>query len=309
MIKHLEPEHVKSMPVVVPDDETRSRIGAIAADAVAKRARAREVQQQADEIYSKLINPDSVPVTREIMQSVPVSEISSGRRRFEGQVARSDVRQIDALVRNAATRGVDTVGAVCASVTLGNRFRRYFGPNGTPYRSAAELFDVNAPVTKRIYSGLLDNPSSYMLHEGWIIMACSGQTYGLLGRTVVLTKQHEGVFGSHDLIRIVPDPEKIARGYLQTVLNHELYGRPSVVRHASGTSIPHLDPVDIRTVPVPRFDDATEAQIADLCDEATRLSAEADALESEAISAAELVIENRVGAVDVGAGEDSGGDE
>ena len=149
---------------------------------------------------------------------------------------------------------------------------------------------MNPPVTKRIYSALLPDPDRYLLQPGWIIMARSGQTYGLLGRTMVLTENHEGVFGSDDLIRIVPDETKARTGYLQTVLNHVDYGRPRVVRYASGTSVPHLDPPDIRDVLVPRFSQAQEDEIADLSDEATALSAEADRLETAAVRAAEMAI-------------------
>lgn len=152
------------------------------------------------------------------------------------------------------------------------------------------MFDVNPPVTKRIYAGLLENPEAYLLQPGQIIMARSGQTYGLLGRTLVLNKNHKGTFGSEDLIRIVPDPSKARTGYLQTVLNHVDYGRPRVVRYASGTSVPHLDPPDIRQVLIPRFDAVQEDAIADLCDEATSLSAAADRLESAAVRAAEEAV-------------------
>ena len=68
------------------------------------------------------------------------------------------------------------------------------------------------------------------------------------------------------------------------------YGRPRVVRYASGTSVPHLDPPDIRDVLVPRFSQAQEDEIADLSDEATALSAEADRLETAAVRAAEMAI-------------------
>lgn len=129
-----------------------------------------------------------------------------------------------------------------------------------------------------------------MLRDGWIIMACSGQTYGLLGRTMVLTENHDGVFGSHDLIRIVPDQARARSGYLHTVLNHVDYGRPRIVRYASGTSVPHLDPQDIRQVMIPRLSLAQEGAIADLSDQATRLSAEADRLETSAVEEAERAI-------------------
>ena len=213
---------------------------------------------------------------------------------MEGQYYRAAVLQVEKLVADAGD-SVQPLSKLVESVSLGNRFKRYFGDNGTPYRSASELFDVNPPVTKRIYSALLSDPSQYMLRAGWIIMARSGQTYGLLGRTTVMTENHEGVFGSDDLIRIVPGEDGARTGYLQTVLSHVDYGRPRVVRYASGTSVPHLDPVDIRDVTIPRFDDGQEDASADLCDEATKLSAEADRLEAAAVAEAEAVIAKLTG--------------
>lgn len=306
MIKHLEASHVLAMPVVMPHPTTRQAIGDKAIKALALRRDARRLQDQANDAYAALVNPSNVPIDEELWQEVKASDLMLGRRRFEGQFHRSDYRIIERLVRSSATRGVDTVGSVSKSVALGNRFKRFFGPDATPYRSASELFDVNAPITKRIFSGLLDNPQKYMLIPGQIIMACSGQTYGLLGRTMILTKQHQDVFGSHDLIRIVPDNEKIRTGYLQTALVHEIYGRPLSIRYASGTSIPHLDPVDIRQVPVPRFDQAYENAIADLCEQGARLSARADALESEATAEAEAAIAEHTGVRVVA---DSGGED
>ncbi|MET7135873.1 hypothetical protein MT994_17370 [Cellulosimicrobium sp. MI9406] len=295
MIKHLEAAHVLTMPVVMPDLSTRALIGHKASRALELRQESRRTQIAADAEYARLINPTGLPVAQEVFQEVNATELMFGRRRFEGQYFRSDFRIIESLIRAAATRGVDTVGSATKSVTLGNRFKRYFGENGTPYRSAGELFDVNAPVTKRIYSALLDDPERYMLQPGHLVMARSGQTYGLLGRTMILNEQHRGVFGSDDFIRIEPDPQKIRIGYLQTALAHETYGRPLAIRHASGTSIPHLDPVDIREVPIPRFDPSDEGRIADLCESASQMSAEADAMETEAIAEAESAIEEMTG--------------
>lgn len=294
MIKHLEPEHVLKMPVAMPDAATRRDIGQDARDALEMRQAARRLQREADEAYSALVNPQGTQVHDSPFAAVPVSALLSGRRRIEGQFYRSEVLQVENLVRNAGHR-VERLADVVESVSMSQRFKRHFGANGTPYRSASELFDVNPPVTKRIYAGLLTNPENYMLQPGDIIMARSGQTYGLLGRTVVLTENHAGTFGSEDLIRIVPDDQLAPTGYLQTALNHPAYGRPRVVRYASGTSVPHLDPLDIREVPIPRFPAAEEAAIADLSDRATALAAEADRLETAAIEAAETAIKALTG--------------
>lgn len=104
-----------------------------------------------------------------------------------------------------------------------------------------------------------------------------------------------GTFGSEDLIRIVPDEDIARTGYLLTVLNHVEYGRPRVVRYASGTSVPHLDPPDVREILIPRFDTELEREIADLADEANRLSAKADRLETTAVDAAEAAVASLTG--------------
>jgi len=295
MIKHLEPEHVQAMPVVMPSEKDRAAVGEQVTNALSLRRRARQLQNEAYSRYAALVNPAGEHPSHEFWQSVPVSRLATQRRRFEGQHVNSEARWLDELTAQTATHGLSRVGEVTESVRLGARFKRFFGPTGTPYRSASELFDVNPPVTKRIFSALLDKPERYMLEPGDLIMACSGQTYGLLGRTVILTEDHQDVFGSHDLIRITPNDQLMRTGYLHTALSHEQLGRPQVVRHASGTSIPHLDPVDIRTVQIPRFAAIAEDEIADLAEEATKASQEADRLESLAIAAAATLVEEAVG--------------
>jgi type I restriction enzyme S subunit len=292
MIKHLEPEHVQAMPVVMPPEQARREVGRQVERALELRRKGRRLMREADALYDAQINPNNEQIDSSIWQTVPVSALAIGRRRLEAQYLRADIRHIERLVNDAASVRVDRVRDVTKSVRLENRFKRYFGDTGTTYRSASEIFDVNPPVTKRVHAGLISDAERYHLKPGELVMARSGQVYGLLGRTQIIPEQLKGVFGSDDLIRIDPNPDKIRSGYLQTVLSNEKYGRPLVVRNASGTSIPHLDPVDVREVPVPRLQPSIEAAIADLAERAVATLAEADRLESDAIDrAAHLVTE------------------
>jgi type I restriction enzyme, S subunit len=150
---------------------------------------------------------------------------------------------------------------------------------------------VNPPVTKRIYAGLVENAEEYFLREGWLLMARSGQIYGLNGRVLLVSHRHTRAFISEDLIRIVPECSRIRPGYLSMVLSHPTLGRPLVIRHAFGTSIPHLEPADLRGVWVPRLSDSIEAQIADYMEQASRLRSEADDLEDKMTAQADHVIE------------------
>lgn len=286
MIKHLEPEHVRAMPIVLPEQSKRDAVGRQIDHALGLRRRGRQLMREANALYESQINPTGLEIDHNTWRSVPVSAVASGRRRLEAQYLRSDIGHIERLVTAAATNGVSRLRDVTKSVRLENRFKRHFGESGMPYRSASEIFDVNPPVTKRVHAGLIHDAERYFLKPGELVMARSGQVYGLLGRTYLVPPQLTGVFGSDDLIRIDPDPSAIRAGYLQTVLSNETYGRPLVVRNASGTSIPHLDPVDVREIPIPRFEDSIEAAIAELAAWASATLVEADQLESEAVKQA-----------------------
>jgi len=94
-----------------------------------------------------------------------------------------------------------------------------------------------------------DGHEDFFVRRGWLIMACSGQTYGLNGATTIATEWHENTFFSHDMIRIRPK-EGARAGYLLTALTHPTLGRPLLMREAYGMSIPHLDPEDVAAFPV-----------------------------------------------------------
>ena len=171
------------------------------------------------------------------------------------------------------------------------RFKRFYGDSDVPFVGTSEVFDVNAQPTKYVYAKLVKNWERYILHAGTMVMACSGQKYGLLGRVQQLTDNHEGMFGSNHLLRIYPNATKLPPGYLLAFLNDPVIGRPSVVRCAYGTSVPQFSPMDIKKIRVPRLSDADERAVADLMDESVRLSAEADRLENEATRLAQEQID------------------
>lgn len=290
MIKHLEPEHVQLMPVIMPPPEILEKTSALVSEVMSKRRQAATLEKEANAEYEALVRPEGGANGTAVYGTVSASTLMTARRRLDAEHFRPDYLAIAGWLRSAGTRPVETLDDVTEQVSLGNRYRRYFGEKGTPYRSAEELFDLNAPVTKRVYAGLIDNRENYTLHAGWLIMARSGQVYGLNGRVILLTSAHEDIFGSDDLIRIIPDKSKIHTGYLLLALGNPLVGRPMVIRNAYGTSIPHLDPIDVRKVPIPRFDEETEKHLGDKMVRAAELKTEADSLENEATELAETVV-------------------
>jgi hypothetical protein len=140
--------------------------------------------------------------------------------------------------------------------------------------------------------GHVQNVSDFYAHKGWILMACSGQIYGLNGNVMLATKAHENVFLSDDLIRIIPNTDAIRVGYLFAALNHPDLGMPLVKRYGYGTSIPHIEPTDVANFPVLRLEKHIENEISDKMEKAADLREAADELEKTVIANAEAYIDN-----------------
>jgi type I restriction enzyme, S subunit len=85
-----------------------------------------------------------------------------------------------------------------------------------PYLSADELFTLSPSFAKRIIIDPLqaEEAQKFFVKEGWLVMACSGQTHGLNGSVALVTAKHTNCFLSHDIIRIAPKAQSIRSGYL-----------------------------------------------------------------------------------------------
>lgn len=291
IIKHLEVSHLNALPMPVLRDELledfRSRVQAL----LDKRNRAVQLQDEAERFFSDAIGEVQPAENPEVGFTVPASQIFAQRRRLEGGYWTPAATTILRRFHHLGLK-VEPLSDVSERVWWMTRFKRVFGSEGdVPYMSADELFALNAPITKRVVIEQAGNAADYFVKAGWIVMACSGQVYGLNGSVALMMKQHEQAFFSHDLVRIIPKPDTIRSGYLFTVLGHPQLGRPLVIRNAYGTSIPHLDPADVAVMPVVRLSPALEGEIADKMEEAVKLRAEADELENELAADAEAIID------------------
>lgn len=297
MIKHIEVAHASVFPVIMPEEAVRREIGDVATEAIQQRTRARELRDAAFKLFEESVgcSQDDESLRNGTSHGeVRVSNIIvGGRQRLDAGFYSGPIARITKLFSKHTTNLLGDVTLFASDLP---RFARIYGEGGVPYVSASELFDVNAKPSKMIYAKLVKSWERYMLHAGTIVMACSGQKYGIIGRAIMLTDNHEGLFGSHDLLRLVVDNAAIRPGYLLTFLNDPVLGRPYVVRNAYGTSIPHLDPADVQAIGIPRLGNENETAIADLMDESVRLSAEADRMENEAIRRAQEQIDASIGA-------------
>ena len=284
IIRHIEPHHLAVLPVPNIDPESAAAFSGQVDRLVELRNEAHDLTLEAEALFAGELG-DVRPKANERGYHMPASKMFSGRRRFDGAFYTPVAAAIFAKFKRW-----EPLKDVTQRVWWLNRFSRVYGAAGLPYMSAAELFSIDPQMTKRILVSPKDNHEDCFVKKGWILMARSGQVYGLNGAARLATEHHERVLFSDDFIRIVVDEAKIRPGYLLIALTHPTHGRPLLIRAAYGTSIPHLDPGDVAEFPVVRLDDAVEAKIASLAERAAKARSDADALDREiALDATTLI--------------------
>jgi type I restriction enzyme S subunit len=107
------------------------------------------------------------------------------------------------------------------------------------------------------------------LSEGMTLITCSGT----IGRMAYTRPDMEGFWSSQDVMKVVPDPERIPPGYLYAYLRSR-YGVPMIVSGTYGAVIQHIEPRHIADLPVPRLGEAIEREAHNLVSEAARLRAD-----------------------------------
>lgn len=112
------------------------------------------------------------------------------------------------------------------------------------------------------------NPS-LAVKSGWTLITRSGT----IGRTAYVRSDMDGM-ACQDVLRIVPDKEKVAPGFLYAYLTSK-FGVPLVVSGTYGAMIQHLEPEHIADLPVPRLDKAFEQRIDTDIESAAKLRVKA----------------------------------
>lgn len=136
---------------------------------------------------------------------------------------------------------------------------------GVPFISSGSMLLADLSTLPRLRR--LDAESgrlSYLrLRPGMMMISCSGT----IGRMTYVRPDMDGVWSSQDVLKVVPNPERVPSGYLYAFLSSR-YGVPLVVSGTYGAIIQHIEPEHIAELPVPRFGPVFEQEVAQLIDAA-----------------------------------------
>ena len=226
--------------------------------------------------------------------TISSSRMFGRRRRLDGYHYNPSSECVLAALKKSG-RTLDSLGSVCERVFGVKRFKHFYGNEGIPYLDSEDIFKLNPEILKLIPEVSKKDAEAYFVQKGWVLMACSGQIYGLNGGVVLADTWHENKSVSNHVVRIEPRKNAIRSGFLQMAMAHPLYGRPLILRLAFGTEVPEIDPLELVDFPLPRIDTKQENAIADRIEEASSLRMTADKTENDAVGFVEAYLEPSLG--------------
>lgn len=288
IIKHLETQHLDRLPVLRLKRELRDPFDQSLRDIVSLRDQANVLATDAERTFQTAMAPVPPDIDNGSAGfSTRAYQLFGRGRRLEGSYYNPFARTVESITRKHAS-GVDALGKLVERVFVPGRFTHIYGDEGVPQLDSGQIVELAPDVTKRVLSLKPEEMEDYFVDESTLLMPCSGQLHGVIGRVVLANRWHEEKVLNNHIVRIVPGPNPNVRmGYLQAALGHPLLGRPRVLRAAFGSSVPELSPDDVARVSVPRLSATIEHSIADALEEATDQQARADQLEERVAASAE----------------------
>jgi hypothetical protein len=292
MIKHLETSHLDALPIPTIDDDTAADFARRVKRILELRNEGHRLTLEAESRFEQAIGPIAIKDWGEQGFTMRASKaLTSGRRRLDATFHSPGVSAIRLHLAKHG-EGIVSISGIDYEVWLPNRFRRIPAEDGVPLVESASLTEINPDITKRIADGDFGDPYRGRVKSGWILLARSGQSYGIIGSAVLAENDLEDKVISDDVIRIKPKAQaSIRAGYLVTALSHPAFGRPVVKSLAYGSSIPHIDVSDVAAHEVVRLRSVEELVIAELAEASAKARAAADILEREIASDAGAIID------------------
>jgi hypothetical protein len=296
IIKHLEPEHVQKLLVPLPGEDVYEPLSKRVKSVYRLRDEAFNLTVHAEAMYAAELGGDSLSLPEDVAFSVAASTLFPKRRRLDGFHYNPRARR--ALVAlYSGGRPVPPLSSLGYEVFGVPRFKHMYSSEGIPYLDSEDIFKVGPNLTKFIPAIHKRDADSYYVKRGWLLMACSGQIYGLNGRVILADAWHENKILSNHVVRIVPpdNADSVPAGYIKIVLGHPVFGRPLVVRWAFGTEVPEIDPDDLSDFPVVRLDANIEEEIGAQVERANILNRQAAEEEDALVAHVEQMVAKAIG--------------
>ena len=282
IIQHIEAEHIADLPVPRLGDSVEQKAHEWVEKAAKLRAEASTILAQGIE---QLLIESSLPHMPLTNSPYPFSVRSVSSKKLSARFdaffhSRHHNEAINGI--KSCSSGFTTVAEMSSSVVEPTRFKRAKIDDeryGIPFFGTSALF-WSDPVPIYMIAKALPGLEQYIVHRKTLLVPRSGQLSGIIGRVVLPYGAVVGGAVSEDAIRI-NCPDENTAGYLFLALASG-YGVRQLKARAYGSSIPHLDVNNIRSVLVPDLKPASKTALGKIGLRTALLRDEAIKLEKQA---------------------------
>jgi hypothetical protein len=265
IIKHLETSHLDALPVPTVDEEIRDGFLERVQRILDLRNRSYNLTLEAEAQFEKALGSVTVKDWGEQGFTLKAKSFFSGRRRLDAAVHNPGAEGVRKHLAKHGN-GFTAFGDAGFDIWVPGRYKRIPAEDGVVYRDSADLLEVSPDLTKRFADCSFGDGFQGRVRNGWILIPCSGQVYGIIGTATLGTEALDNQVVSNHVVRAAPRKDSIPVGYVMTALSHPLFGRPLVKSLAFGSSVPEIDPDDLAALEIVRLSANEELAIAQLAE-------------------------------------------
>jgi type I restriction enzyme, S subunit len=151
--------------------------------------------------------------------------------------------------------------------------------DGVPFLSGVDILRADLSNVDLISKMIIQRHPELLLKKGWILITRSGSA-GTIGHVVYCRSDMSDMAASENILRVIPDPNKILPGYLYAFLISQP-GTSLIAAGIYGSTTKHLSAQHIAQLPIPRLGNI-ETTSHDLCVQAAKSRTEANLALKEA---------------------------
>lgn len=143
-----------------------------------------------------------------------------------------------------------TAGGIAGIVNAGRIKRTWAADSehGIAFLTSSDILKADLSRLRHISKKTARNNPRLLIEQDWTLITRAGA----IGRTAYSRSDMHGMACSEDVLRVIPDCNRISAGYLYAFLSSK-FGIPIVTSSTYGAIIQHIEPHHLVSLPVPRL--------------------------------------------------------
>jgi hypothetical protein len=292
IIKHLETNHLKELPIPDISETVLERFNNIANQVLDLRDQAYAATLAAEAHYEKCVGSYRTTDSGEL-GFVVNSTKTIFQTRLRLDASRHNPLAINLWAHLTRAGKLQPLSECGFKIWVPGRYKRIPASDGVIFLDSSDLFETSPDTDKMFADGEFGDKYKGRVEPGWLLMASSGQVYGIVGGVVLASQFYVGKVVANHVIRIAPTTKATARpGYVLVALTHPNLGTPLIKALTFGSSVPEISPIDVAQFGIARLNMKDEDTIADLAEKSAELRGKADILENQLALEADDIINN-----------------